>query len=111
MSAAKYMPGPLGCNYEAPTFGAHYPDGRCIGGYMWDLDSCDEPGGRLSFGGDVPCPWCNTAAHIEYTGPSMSGNAKDRRRERRRLIVKVRAWAESRSSFPPAAISLTGGAA
>jgi hypothetical protein len=50
----------LGCNYEAPTFGARYPDGTCINGWMWDLDSCDEPGGPLMDGGDRPCPFCNT---------------------------------------------------
>jgi hypothetical protein len=55
----------LGCNYEAPTFGAHYPDGTCIDGYMWDLDSCDEPGGGLCSGGDQPCPWCNTVELLD----------------------------------------------
>lgn len=90
----------LGCNYEAPTFGARYPDGTCIDGYMWDLDSCDEPGGGLRHGGDIPCPWCNTAEHIENA--PLSGNARQRRFARRALMVKVRAWAENRSSFPPA---------
>lgn len=53
-----------GCGYEAPFFGAHYPDGICIDGLMWDLDSCDEPGGGLSSGGDVPCPACNTEQYL-----------------------------------------------
>jgi hypothetical protein len=91
----------LGCNYEAPTFGAHYPDGTCIDGYMWDLDSCDEPGGSLSSGGDIPCPWCNTAEHIYWDGKQFTGNARQRRIARRAFMVKVRAWAEARSSFPP----------
>lgn len=50
---------------EIPFFGARYPDARCIDGYMWDLDSCDEPGGPLFSGGDVPCPFCNAEKYIE----------------------------------------------
>ncbi|WOB06493.1 hypothetical protein [Piscinibacter gummiphilus] len=92
----------LGCNYEAPTFGARYPDGTCIDGYMWDLDSCDEPGGPLYGGGDEPCPWCNTLSFIEWRGDTASGNAHQRRVARRAMVAKVRAWAEERSSFPPA---------
>ncbi len=101
-STSPHSPGPLGCNYEAPTFGAHYPDGTCIDGYMWDLDSCDEPGGLLSIGGDTPCPYCNTAAHVEWAGHRHTGNAHQRRTQRRALCAKVRAWAAARSSFPPA---------
>lgn len=89
----------LGCNYEAPTFGARYPDGTCIDGYMWDLDSCDEPGGDLHSGGDIPCPWCNTTEHIEWTGKQFTGNARQRRAGRRAFATKVRAWADARSSF------------
>ncbi|MBT2299206.1 hypothetical protein J7E70_01890 [Variovorax paradoxus] len=91
----------LGCNYEASTFGARYPDGTCIDGYMWDLDSGDSDG--LTSGGDIPCPWCNTLAHLEWNGETFKGNARQRRRARRALIKKVHAWAESRSSFPPLA--------
>lgn len=98
----------LGCNYEAPTFGAHYPDGTCIDGYMWDLDSCDEPGGGLLHGGDQPCPWCNTSEFIEWRGVPMSGNARQRRTVRRALTKKIRAWAERRSSFPLAANGTAG---
>lgn len=90
----------LGCNYEAPTFGAHYPDGTCIDGYMWDLDSCDEPGGGLTSGGDTPCPWCNTTEHIEWLDKRPSGNARQRRTELRSMVAKVRTWAAARSSFP-----------
>ncbi len=92
---------PLGCNYEAPTFGAHYPDGTCIDGYMWDLDSCDEPGGNLHSGGDMPCPWCNTRENIEWQHHRPSGNARQRRVSRRSLTVAIRRWAEGRSSFAP----------
>lgn len=93
----------LGCNYEAPTFGARYPDGTCIDGYMWDLDSCDEPGGGLAHGGDEPCPWCNTAEFIKWNGDAnVSGNAHQRRKAVRAVTKRVRAWAENRSSFPPA---------
>ncbi len=54
------------CDYHAPFFGATYPDACCIDGYLWDLDSCDEPGGELSVGGDIPCPACNAAEHEAY---------------------------------------------
>ena len=54
------------CDYHAPFFGATYPDACCIDGYLWDLDSCDEPGGALSVGGDIPCPACNPKAHEAY---------------------------------------------
>lgn len=91
----------LGCNYEAPTFGAHYPDGTCIDGYMWDLDSGDSDG--LTCGGDAPCPWCNTAEFLDHHSEQFhfTGNARQRRIARRIEIKKVRAWAEAQSSFPP----------
>jgi hypothetical protein len=91
----------LGCQYEASHFGARYPDATCHEGYLWDLDSCDEPGGPLTHGGDTPCPWCNTAEHIEWMDRRFSGSARQRRVARRALITEVRAWAARRSSFPP----------
>lgn len=51
---------PTGCGYYGPHFGGGYDDAVCIDGYLWDLDSCDEPGGALHNGGDIPCPKCNT---------------------------------------------------
>lgn len=92
----------LGCNYHAPTFGARYPDGTCIDGYMWDLDSGD--GDMLDSGGDQPCPWCNTLEFLRWNGHNASGNAHQRRIALRREAKKVRAWAERRSSFPPSGI-------
>ena len=53
------------CNFHAPYFGASYPDACCIDGFLWDLDSCDEPGGGLRRGGDDPCPRCNHATWVE----------------------------------------------
>lgn len=50
---------------EFPYFGANYPDARCIEGYLWDLDKCDEQG-NLYGEGDIPCPFCNTDEFIEY---------------------------------------------
>ena len=55
-----------GCDYEGHGFGASYPDVTCIDGFLWDLDSCDEPGGGLSVGGDIPCPQCNHARWLEH---------------------------------------------
>ncbi|MCL4526491.1 MAG: hypothetical protein M1492_08350 [Gammaproteobacteria bacterium] len=53
------------CDYEGHDFGANYLDSCCIDGYLWDLDSCDEPGGPLTAGGDLPCPKCNTLEYLE----------------------------------------------
>lgn len=82
MSASK-KPIRLGCDYEAPHFGAFYPDACCIDGFLWDLDSCEEPGGPLTHGGDMPCPSCNTASYVRYRFTNAGGNARQRRRARR----------------------------
>ncbi|RFQ05765.1 hypothetical protein D0O09_03125 [Pseudomonas putida] len=58
----------LGCDYQGRHFGAAYPDAQCVDGFLWDEDSCDEPGGALLHGGDIPCPKCNSAAHATYYG-------------------------------------------
>ncbi len=50
---------------EFPFFGGNYPDATCIDGYLWDLDSCDVPGGPLTNGGDDPCPFCNFEEAVE----------------------------------------------
>jgi len=81
------------CGYEGSHFGARYPDATCIDGYLWDLDSCDEPGGQLFSGGDVPCPCCNTREYIEGGDHALSGNARQRRAKTRALIRKVQSWA------------------
>lgn len=52
------------CDYQGFEFGASYPDSTCINGYLWDADSCDEPGGPLFHGGEIPCPRCNTIAFL-----------------------------------------------
>lgn len=49
----------LGCDYQGKEFGASYLDSQCFDGYLWDADSCDEPGGVLNSGGSMPCPKCN----------------------------------------------------
>lgn len=54
------------CDFHEPYFGANYPDACCIEGFLWDLDSCDAPGGDLHSGGDVPCPQCQHATWLEY---------------------------------------------
>jgi hypothetical protein len=70
-SIANALPHPafapsLGCDNEFPFFGAHYPDATCIEGFLWDLDSCDEPKGALLSGGDWPCPYCNASGFLEH---------------------------------------------
>jgi len=52
------------CGYEDRVFGATYPDGRCIDGWLWDLDSADGDG-FLTSGGDIACPRCNTAMRLD----------------------------------------------
>lgn len=80
----------LGCLFEGPMFGANYPDGTCIDGYVWDLDSCDEPGGALTSGGDIPCPHCNTREYLEYLDKRFSGNAHQRRRQVRVEAAQIK---------------------
>lgn len=68
-NAITHRPPPeLGCGEEFPYFGAHYPDARCIDGWLWDLDSCDGGGDELvlTSGGDWPCPYCNARKYLEY---------------------------------------------
>lgn len=67
----------LGCDYQGSHFGANYEDATCIEGFLWDLDSCDEPGGGLSVGGDIPCPQCNKAAHDEWVREDREGRCGD----------------------------------
>jgi len=55
------------CDYSGREFGAaNYDDTCCIDGYLWDLDSCEEPGGPLYSGGDIPCPKCNDDEYQDY---------------------------------------------
>lgn len=77
----------MSCGYTGRHFGAHYEDAICCDGWLWDLDSCDEPGGALCRGGDIPCPRCNTAEYIADI--PVSGNAKQRRKARREMMRKV----------------------
>ena len=53
------------CGYQGYEFGAGYLDSLCCDGFLWDADSCDEPGGGLTHGGEIPCPRCNTIAFLE----------------------------------------------
>ena len=64
MTTARAAQDKPGCDFHEPYFGASYPDACCIEGYLWDLDSCDAPGGTLNRGGDVPCPQCNHDAWL-----------------------------------------------
>ena len=47
------------CGYQGYEFGAGYLDSICCDGYLWDADS-DDGEGRLTHGGEWPCPACNT---------------------------------------------------
>ncbi len=50
---------------EFPHFGAAYPDARCIDGYLYDLDKCDENGNLYDNDHDSPCPFCNSKEFIK----------------------------------------------
>nr|BAO19037.1 hypothetical protein [Burkholderia sp. M701] len=62
------------CTYQGSHFGAPYPDAACIDGFLWDLDSCDEPGGLLRRGGEVPCPCCNRMAWHQHWRDSLESD-------------------------------------
>ena len=51
------------CNIEFPHFGASYPDAHCIDGYLYDMDSVEN--GFYTYGGDDPCPFCNTEKWLD----------------------------------------------
>ncbi len=55
----------MSCGYQGYEFGGGYLDSICIDGYLWDADSCDEPGGGLTHGGEWACPHCNTERFLE----------------------------------------------
>lgn len=79
----------MSCGYTGPHFGATYDDAICCDGDLWDLDSCDEPGGPLFSGGDIPCPQCNTMEYVRWHCVVPSGNSRQRRKDyriRARLI-------------------------
>lgn len=83
----------MSCGYQGVHFGAHYPDATCIDGYLWDLDSCDEPGGDLFSGGDRGCPCCNTKEYLSYFDFRPTGNASQRRKAQRAAVRKIKGWA------------------
>lgn len=62
---------------EFPHFGAHYPDARCIDGYLWDLDKYEN--GQLCGGGDDPCPFCNEDEYKEWLNYSDSDSQQKQR--------------------------------
>ncbi len=49
------------CNFQAPWFGAPYPDGGCGDGYLYDLDGDGYDPEDTTH----PCPRCNTKAYLE----------------------------------------------
>lgn len=51
---------------EFSFFGATYPDARCVGGHLYDMDDCDKNGNLLERDNNIPCPFCDTDEFIEY---------------------------------------------
>lgn len=78
-----------------PFFGATYPDACCVDGYLWDLDSCESPGGPLHHGGDEPCPFCNYGEAVKRAAEDLwssseSMTKKDADKEARRRVQAFR---------------------
>lgn len=65
------------CDFHGPYFGAAYPDACCVDRYLWDLDSCDGPGGLLRHGGDVPCHQCNHDEWLESFAEEIRDEGHD----------------------------------
>lgn len=65
-----------GCGYTGYEFGGGYLDSTCIDGYLWDLDSCDDAGGGLTKGGEIPCPKCNADAETQAPTPPSNGDVE-----------------------------------
>lgn len=79
----------MSCNFIGRFFGAPYPDACCIDGFLWDLDSCDEPGGPLQIGGEAPCPICNPELTLQAIKESLEWDEKRDKRRRSRLVKKL----------------------
>lgn len=73
---------------EFSFFGANYPDATCIDGYLWDLDSCDEPGGPLYSGGEAACPFCNAEEAAQNIVDGTEGYEKPIAIEQAKEIIK-----------------------
>ena len=57
------------CNFQAPWFGASYPDGGCEDGFLHDLDGDGYDPDDTSH----PCPRCNTRQYLEDERASSQG--------------------------------------
>lgn len=51
---------PYGCGFDAPWFGASYPDSFCVHGYLHDADG----DGYIASDTTNPCPRCNTKEYL-----------------------------------------------
>ena len=88
---AAVAPVARGCDFHESYFGASYPDACCIDGMLWDLDSCDVPGGPLFSGGDVHCPQCNHDAWLDdfKDEVEMEGYEAFEKKEPRKRVYKA----------------------
>lgn len=51
---------------EFPFFGASYPDARCVDGYLFDMDDCNDEGMvYVNDDHEYPCPFCNTKEFMQ----------------------------------------------
>lgn len=48
-----------GCDKQFYYGTDQYPDCRCIDGYLWDDDDCDEQGNLYRPDESIPCPFCH----------------------------------------------------
>lgn len=57
------------CNWQGYGFGAAYEDAACCNGTVYDLDSCDEPGGPLMHTEEENCPQCEGRGFLNPGDP------------------------------------------
>ena len=86
------------CDYTGHEFGASYPDSMCIDGLLWDADSCDDPGGPLTIGGDRPCPKCNReqwlSDRMELLEEELDGTRDELKEAREKLGTLGISWTQ-----------------
>lgn len=68
---------------EFPYFGASYPDGCCIDGYLYDMDDCDDYGNLYEPVEKYPCPFCNW----DEFKATWNENAED-------LFAEIKNWVD-----------------
>lgn len=77
------------CEWQGYGFGAPYQDACCSEGLVFDLDSCDEPGGPLTHTNEEACPQCRGAGEIKDGTCRVGPMALEWERAKESLIEKI----------------------